>query len=160
MYKPASLRQHLTHASPDLKQNPDKLLVFADQGKIIASGTTSLSFEYHYRLTIIVTDYSGDPDAIMVPLLAWVAVHQTELLNNPDLRQTGIQFDVDFNNHQTMDLSIALDLNERTVVKRCNDGKLQLSHPQEPQITPDFQHPFWKLYKDKNLLAEWVTPNE
>lgn len=160
MYKPASLRQHLANANQDLKQNPDKLLVFADQGKIIASGTTSLSFEYHYRLNIIITDYNGDPDAIMVPLLAWVAIHQTELLNNPDLRQTGMQFEVDFNNHKSIDLSVALDLTERTVVKRLDDGKLQLTHPHEPQITPDFQHPFWKLYQGENLLAEWVTPDE
>jgi len=158
MYKPASLRQHLTNANPDLNQNPDKLLVFADQGNVIASGTNSLSFEYHYRLNIIITDYNGDPDALMVPLLAWVAVNQNELLSNPDLRKTGIRFEVDFNNHETIDLSIALDLTERTIVKQSENGKLQLTHPQEPQTTPEFSHPFWKLYDGENLLAEWVTP--
>jgi hypothetical protein len=158
MYKPASLREHLACANPDLKRNPDKLLVFADHGKVIAGGTNSLSFEYHYRLNIIITDYGGEPDAIMVPLLSWVAVHQVGLLNNPDLRQTGIQFEVDFNNHRTMDLSIALELSERVAVKRFDNGKLQITHPQEPQSAPEFKHPFWKLYKDENLLAEWVVP--
>lgn len=158
MYKPASLRQHLTNANPDLNQNPDKLLVFADQGNVIASGTNSLSFEYHYRLNIIITDYNGDPDAIMVPLLAWVAVNQNELLSNPDLRKTGIRFEVDFNNHETIDLSIALDLTERTIVRQLENSELQLTHPQEPQTTPEFRHPFWRLYTGENLLAEWVTP--
>jgi hypothetical protein len=157
MYKPASLRQHLTHTNPDLKQNPDKLLVFVDQGRAMASGTNSLSFEYHYRLNIIITDYSGEPDAIMVPLLAWVANHQAELLNNPDLRQTGIQFEVDFNNHQSIDLSIVLDLTERTIVKRLDDGNVHFLHPQEPQMSPDFHHPFWKLYDDEQLLPEWAS---
>lgn len=136
MYKPADLRAHLTSANPDLNQNPDKLLVFADQGHAVASGAGSLSFEYQYRLNIIITDYSGDPDAIMVPLIAWVTVNQIELLNNPDLRKTGIRFEVDFNNHESIDLSISLDLTERTIVTQLDDGKLQITHPQESQSPP------------------------
>jgi hypothetical protein len=94
----------------------------------------------------------------MVPLLAWVAVNQNELLSNSDLRKTGIRFEVDFNNHETIDLSIALNLTECTIVKQSENGKLQLTHPQEPQQTPEFSHPFWKLYAGENLLAEWATP--
>jgi hypothetical protein len=108
MYKPKSLRAHLTAVSPELRQNPDKLLVFADSGNTVATGTNSLSFEYRYKLNLIITDYSGEADAIMVPLLAWVALHQRDLLDNAELRKTGIGFDVDFNNHQTIDLSIKL----------------------------------------------------
>lgn len=157
MYKLASLRQHLTKANPDLSKNPDKLLVFVDQGHTVANGSGSLSFEYQYRLNILVTDYNGDPDAIMVPLLAWVAVHQIDLLNNPDLRKTGIRFEVDFNNHESIDLSISLDLSERAIVKQC-DGKLQISHPKEPQVAPTFSDESWALYAGETLLAEWVTP--
>ncbi|PRC90873.1 phage tail protein [Solimicrobium silvestre] len=158
MYKPPNLRQHLTNAIPDLKQNPDKLLIFADQGHTVASGTGSLSFEYQYRLNIIITDFSGDPDAIMVPLLAWITVHQIELLANPDLRKKGIGFEVDFNNHETIDISIALNLTERTIVKQQDGGKLQITHPPEPQTTPAFDDAFWTLYAGDSLLAEWVTP--
>lgn len=61
----------------------------------MAAGTGSLSFEYRYKLNVIITDYIGDPDAIMVPLLAWITVHQHELLGNPDMRKTGIGFEVD-----------------------------------------------------------------
>jgi hypothetical protein len=157
MYKPKSLRAHLTAASADLRTNPDKLLVFADEGNTIAAGTGSLSFEYRYKLNVIITDYSGDPDAIMVPLLAWVSVHQRELLSNPDLRKNGIGFEVDFNNHETIDLSIKLDLTERVAVKNAGAGRLEVRHLAEPQPTPEYADEFWQAYAGDSLLAEWHT---
>ena len=157
MYKPNSLKEHLITANPDLRQNPDKLLIFADQGNVVATGTASLSYEYRYKLNIIITDYSGDPDAIMVPLMAWIALHQNDLLNNAELRRTGIGFDVDFNNHETIDLSLKLDLTERVIVKR-DGGRLNISHPPESQPTPNYSDGFWTLYQGESLLAEWHTP--
>ena len=158
MYKPNSLRAHLTEALSDLKRNPDKLLVFADEGNVVASVSASLSFEYRYKLNIIITDYAGDGDAIMVPLLAWLRVHQVELMENPDLRKTGIRFEIDFNNHETVDISIKLDLTERVVVKHGDNGRLDITHVPEPQMTPPFSADFWTLYGGDTLLAEWHTP--
>ena len=158
MYKPNSLRTHLVSANPDLRQNPENLVVFADEGSIHASGTASLSFEYRYRLNIILIDYCGDSDAIMVPLLAWVAVHQVELLGSDDKRRAGIGFEVDINNHETVDLSIKLDLTERVIVKRGEQGRLDIKHLPEPQPTPEYVDQFWTLYDGAALLAEWHTP--
>ena len=157
MYKPDSLKAHLLAANPDLRQNPEKMLVFADQGNVVATGTGSLSFEYRYTLNLLLIDYSGDPDAIIVPLLAWVTMHQNDLLNNPELRKTGIGFEVDFNNHETIDLSIKLDLTERVIVKR-DGGRLTIRHPPESQTTPVYTDDFWTLYQGESLLAEWHTP--
>lgn len=160
MYKPNSLKAHLIAAIPDLQRDPDKVVVFADEGNLIATGTGSLSFLYQYKLNAIITDYSGDPDAIMVPLLAWVAIHQVGLLGNPEQRKTGIGFEVDFNNHETMDLAITLALTERVIVKPGDAGRLDVRHPAEPQPTPDYADPFWKLYAGGALIAEWHTPGE
>lgn len=159
MYKPNSLRQHLSHANPDLKQNPDKLLIFADMGHIVAVGTGSLSFEYQYKLNIIIIDYAGSEDAIMVPLLAWVSIHQIELLSHHEKRQTGIQFEVDFNNHETIDLSIKLDLTERVIVKKEHEGKLQVTHRPEPQPMLDYADRHWSLHNEDNFIAEWFIPS-
>jgi hypothetical protein len=148
----------LKAAIADLTQNPDKLLVFADEGNTVATGTGSLSFEYRYKLNIIITDYCGDADAVMVALLAWVEVHQRDLLDNADLRKTGIGFDVDFNNHQTIDLSIKLALTERVVVKRGSGGRLDVQHPAEPQLTAVYSDQFWQAYAGDSLIAEWHTP--
>lgn len=158
MNKHDSLRRHLTVANPDLQQNPDKLVMFADEGHVVATGNGSLSFEYRYKLNLILTDFSGNEDAIMVTLLAWIAVHQSDLLNNPDLRKTGISFEVDFNNHETFDLSIKLDLTERIVVAQGEHGRLDIKSRPESQPTPDYVHPFWTLYDGNSLIAEWNTP--
>lgn len=158
MYKPASLRAHLTDANPDLRQNPENLIVFADEGHIVATGTASLSFEYRYRLNIIIIDYSGDSNALMVPMLAWIAVHQIDLVDNDEKRKTGISFEVDINNHETIDLSIKLDLTERVIVKRGDQGRLDVRHLPEPQKTPEYADPFWTLYDGNTLIAEWHTP--
>jgi hypothetical protein len=60
MYKPDSLRAHLTAANPDLKRDPDKLLVFVDEGRLIATGTHSRSFEYAYKINVIITDFGDE----------------------------------------------------------------------------------------------------
>jgi hypothetical protein len=154
MYKPNSLRKHITEANPDLNNNPDKLLVFADEGKVVGTGTESLSFEYNYRLNLIITDYTGDADAIMVPLLAWLQHHQPDLLANPEKRANGIRFSVDFNNHESIDLSLEIDLSERVIVSKVGTG-LQITHAGEAIQTPDFDQIYWELYSGNNLLAQW-----
>lgn len=158
MYKPASLRKHLAAAVPDLKRNPDKLLIFADEGAIVASATGSLSFEYRYKLNVIVTDYKGDSNAIMVPLLAWTAIHQSDLHSNPEKQKTGISFEVDFNSKETVDLSLTIELTERVIVKRQPGGKLEITTLQEPQPTPDYKADFWTLSQGTEVLAQWYTP--
>ena len=45
MNKPDSLRAHLLAAIPELKHNPDRLLIFIDNGKIRCTGAAGLSFE-------------------------------------------------------------------------------------------------------------------
>lgn len=154
MYKPNSLRQHLTTANPDLRRDPDKLLVFADEGRLICTGTASRSFEYAYKLNVIITDFGGDEDAIMVPLLDWIATHQPDILGNEEKRQRGIRFIVDFNNHDSVDISLEIELTERVIVK-AQQGRLDIKHVGEPVLAPDYAHPHWALYKGETLLAEW-----
>jgi hypothetical protein len=155
MYKPNSLRQHLSAASPDLRRDPDKLLVFADEGRLIATGTAARSFEYAYKLNVIITDYGGNEDALMVPLLDWIAHHQPDLLNHPDKRERGIRFLVDFNNHNSVDISLEIELTERVIVRQDN-SKLNIQHASEPLPAPDYSAPYWQLYKGDTLLAEWA----
>ena len=158
MYKPNSLRKHLTAANPDLKRDPDKLLVFADEGRLIATGTQSRSFEYAYKLNVIITDFGGDEDALMVPLLDWLAHHQPDLLNNPDKRDRGIRFIVDFNNHSSVDISLEIELTERVIVQQ-DKSKLTIQHAAEPEPAPNYSADYWQLYKGDTLLAEWTIQN-
>lgn len=158
MYKPDSLKQHLTSAIADLRQNPDKLHLFIDAGNALGTGSASLSFRYEYALNLIITDFVAPFDALFVPLIAWLKVHQGEIFANDELRKKAIRFEVDMNNHESRDISITLLLTEAVAVKTLDAGRLDVVHVREPQMTPAYDHPFWELYDGNTLLAEWATP--
>ena len=120
----------------------------------MATGTGSLSHEYRYRLNIHIEDYAGPIEAITVPVLAWISIHQYELLNNPEKRKTGISFDIDFNNNRTTDILIRLDLTEKSIVTTDRKGRISIRHQEEPQTTPPYTNEFWELYEGDSLLTE------
>lgn len=145
MIKPASLRAAIEAALPGLRNNPDRLLVFIDEGSIRSTSAASLSFEYSYTLQIVVTDYAEHADTIMVPVLAWVAVNQPELLANPERARDGIRFDADLLTHKTMDLSLRIALTERVVVTDNPDGSRSAKHVGEPPLDPHGHVESWTL---------------
>jgi len=158
MNKPTSLRAALVAAPPPLAADPDKLLVFIDAGSLHASYAPGLSYEYAYTLNLVITDYAGDPDAVMVPLLMWVRVNQAELMDNADQRQSGISFEADILDHDSCDLSIKLALTERVIVKDTGGGVLSITHADEPQPEAQLTAGHWQLYLRDQLLAEWDAP--
>lgn len=131
MKKPAALRAHLLSACPALEQNPDRLLVFVEKGHIAATYTPNLSFQYQYELELIVTDFAGGPERIMVPVMQWLTRHQPELLANPATRGQ-IGFESDVLAGDLVDLSLKLTLTERVVIKSGAGGDLVLEFPPEP----------------------------
>lgn len=155
MNKPNSLRAHLLAAVPELHKNPDRLLVFIDNGTIRSTAAHGLSFEYSYTLNVILTDFAGHPDAVAIPLLAWVMVNQHELLANQEKGKTAIAFEADVLDNSKVDLSLKLPLTERVIVKRMDDGTLQVDHPPEPQLDEFFPAGPWQLFGNGELLAEW-----
>lgn len=157
MKKPESLRAHLLAAIPELKRNPDRLLVFVDSGSMRSTAAPGLSFEYSYTLNLILTDFSGSPDAVAVPLFAWVLVNQRELMENLEKGKDAIKFEADILDNSKVDLSITLPLTERVIVKRLDDGKLHVSHPPEPQLDEYLPAGPWQLIADGEVLAEWES---
>ena len=69
MNKPQSLRRALNSAVPYVRDNPDKLHLFVDNGTVVATGAASLSWEYRYTLNVVVVDFSGDQGLLMAPVL-------------------------------------------------------------------------------------------
>ncbi|BBP86001.1 hypothetical protein PHLH8_56430 [Pseudomonas sp. Pc102] len=156
MNKPSSLRNHLIGAVAELKNDPDRVLIFIDSGNVRCTAAPSLSFEYVYELQVILTDFAGHPDAVFLPLLAWLQVNQSELLHNLERSKEAIQFEVDVLANDKVDMSIKLPLTERVVVQRQPDGRYDLSHPEEPQysaqteVDGDIQ-----VFANGELLASW-----
>lgn len=134
MNKPESLRAHLVAAIPELRRNPDRLLVFVEEGTLRSTAAQGLSFEYGYTLTLILTDFAGHPDAVAIPLFAWVLVNQPELMLNLEKGREAIRFQAEILDKGKVDLEVRLPLTERVIVKKQEDGSLQVSHPDEPQL--------------------------
>ncbi|MGO4413277.1 phage tail protein [Cupriavidus sp. KB_39] len=143
MRKPSDLRRAITEAVQDLKRNPDKLHLFVDEGRVVATGANTISFEYQYTLTMILTDFAESADAIMVPVLAWLRENQPELFTNPDKRPDGFRFETDILNHDCVDLQLRLPLTERVVV-RVVDGRHEVTHAPEP-VDPHDDPSGWRL---------------
>lgn len=135
MIKPAALRAALTAALPDLARDPDRLLVFIDAGSVVSTHAEGRSFEYRYTLNLIITDFTGDPDAVMIPLLDWVREHQPELMANWTHHER-ITFEVDVLANDAVDLSIALPLTERVGVHTDAEGGTTIEHYPEPPRWP------------------------
>lgn len=137
MIKPASLRHALAAAILTLKQNPDKLTVFIDQGSIAATGTRSSSFEYRYVLNVLLLDYAGDADDIFIALIDWVRQHQVNLVSNDDERTSGITFEIDMLGNATVDVSIKLQLTESIVVSVDESGVRSVTHVDDSLIADE-----------------------
>lgn len=155
MIKPSNLRAHLTAALPELARDPERLLMFVVQGNVQAAATKALSWQYGYTLRLVFLDWTQHADAVMAPLLAWLKVHQYELLANPDRK--GIRFEVEYLNTQSMDMVIDLDLTER-VLARPRDGvpgALDLHHLDD---TPPLHMPkdeVWTVFIQGEQVAQW-----
>lgn len=156
MNKPNSLRSHLLQHIPELQHDPDRLLTFIENGKIRCTAAAGLSFEYEYQLQLIITDYAGHPDTVMIPLLDWLRTHQHELLANYDSNRDGIQFDAEIMANDLVDLSITLPLSERVIVKPV-EGGLSVNHPPEPQLTDHLPQQQYTLYMDGEPAASWQS---
>ena len=164
MYKPASLRRHLGATVPDLQTNPDKLSILVRQGRTVCAGGAGLSFEYHFTVQIVVLDFAGEPDHIMLPLLVWLRTHQREYFDNLDWREQRLRFEAEYLNNTTIDLTVEIDLTERVAVTvkdpvhHAAPGRYTLDHLGEPAAIESAGHPTqWELYDRDTLVTTWRT---
>lgn len=135
MNKPASLRAALADALPWLKKNPDRLLVFIEEGGLACTSARSMSFEYAYTLKVVVTDFAEHPDTVFVPLLTWVSRNQPEILANPERRED-ITFVAELLDNSKVDMEISIKLTERVVVAALEGGGYTATHVPEPPADP------------------------
>lgn len=159
MLKPNSLRDQITAAVPWFADNPENLTLFINSGRIITTGTGTLSFEYAYTLQIVALGYAGHADALVVPMLEWISRNQPELLDNPDKRDKALRFNAEFLTDITTDIGFEIDLTERVLVRPRAwgpVGAVELHHVGEPPHPVHIDKPeHWSLWMHGELLAEW-----
>ena len=154
MKKPIDLRQHLVEAVPTLAKDPDKLDIFIERGAIASRLGGGLSFEYRYDLVLLFKDYIEHADTLMIPLLAWIAVHQPALLLNPGSIEQTIKFQAELIDHEKADIEITLALTEAVVVVAQPGGGYLATHIPEPALPDLGGEPGWELFVKGLPLAE------
>ncbi len=83
-----------------------------------ADGQSVLRISLQRQYSVL--DYAGDQDAVIVPIIAWIAEHQPELLQRQDSEPFG--FESEWLAQDKQDLSITIDLTERVAVQRVTGG--------------------------------------
>lgn len=115
MLKPKSLQKALNDAVPVLKANPEMMRIFIDSGSIGATLAASLSFENRYTLNVVVTDFTGDLDLLLVPVGAWLRENQPDIMTTEEGKKQGFTYIADINNNESLDVSINLRLTSQSV---------------------------------------------
>jgi hypothetical protein len=131
MEKPDTLRRVLLAHVPQLGADPSKLSLFVDKGRV-AARPGGLSFEYRYTLNIVVQDYAGSIDGLMVPILAWIAEAQPELLEAG--QQEPFRFESELLDADSADVSLWIELTEAVSVQALAEGGFNAVHLPEPRL--------------------------
>lgn len=153
MLKPVSLRKALFKSVPLLRDNPDMLHMFVDGGVINATLAASLSFENRYTLDIVVTDYTGDLNLLIVPVNVWLREHQPDIMTTEEGRKRGFTYVADINSDDSKDVRMSLQLTERTIVKEV-DRRLNVTPLAEPPPPVPGVRPM-DLYVHGELVSKW-----
>lgn len=121
MNKPFTLRTHLLERTPWLNVDPTRLATYVENGHLVAKGGGSpspfLSYEHQYKLTLVVLDFPGDPEEIIVPIYEWLTVNQPDFMHNPEWQKSGFTFEIEVTSKSLYDMTISLMLTERIIGK-------------------------------------------
>lgn len=138
MIKIDSLRASLELALPELRSDPDKLVIFIDRGRIVSRLSPGLAFEYRYEATLWLEGFTGGSDRVMVPLLLWLRTNQPDIFQRFDRDDNAIAFMADIIDSTTADVMIKFELTEGVVATARLDGSgWDIDRTAEPTLAED-----------------------
>ncbi|WP_199098961.1 phage tail protein [Dyella sp. ASV21] len=133
MNKPARLRAAIMAALPDLATNPERLSIFVEKGRLIATGVPGGGWDYAYTATVLIQDFAGDMDDLAGAVIAWLHVEQPDLLLSADERERAIRFQCDLMDNEQADIALEIDLTEAVRANAAGGGYV---HPPAPPSDP------------------------
>ncbi|EPQ5849843.1 TPA: phage tail protein [Klebsiella variicola] len=145
MKKAELMRDALTRNNTWCKANPELFIVWVEKGHIQIEATGEASFMYHYTIQVLVVDFPGQIDDLMLPLLAWAWQQQPDLLLNPDNNRK-VEFDADIINDDVADILFKVPAWERVMVTKDAFGKPKAEHLAESR--PRFNGGEWETVFD------------
>lgn len=163
MKKPYALRDYLVQNIKFLQDNPDKLSMYIESGRYRSTMATGLSMESICPVKMVIQDFSEDPDLVAFLIFQWLRTHQSELMTNLETNKTAVKFELEILDNDKCDLMFELELTERVIIKKQNDGSFKFDYPLEPQYEPAYDSTECQLVDDNGeVLASWqsATPND
>lgn len=158
MYKPDLLRAALTEAFPALADKPEDLQIWIDEGRLAARGVEAgaAAFEYRYRLNVVLLNFAGPEDLVMLVALSFIARHQVELLQDYARNDAAFTFDVEPLDSGAVDLQLQIQLTERVRATPRDGGGLDLESLPEPDpAEPHWTSQHWEVYLDGEKVGAW-----
>lgn len=136
MRKPDQLRAWLLLSVADLVDQPDRLHLWIENGRLRSIPGNTLSYEYRYELIVVVEDFSSPAHNLVVPILAWLSDNQPDLLR--DRSEDGLPINHDILGNSSANIEIKLALKERAIVNQTPAGGWQVEYPPEPAFPESF----------------------
>lgn len=129
MSKAKSLRAALTAAIPELRNEPERLKLWIENGAVRARSTASHGFALQYPLSVLIEAAKTDIAIIALAITRWLRVNQPDLLApNGD----SFQFESDILDVTTADILFTINLTENIAVEPQPDGSWQVTYLTEP----------------------------
>lgn len=138
MKKLSSLKTHLVEQIPGLRNNPDRINVWADEGSVsFAIDDDKKSFAYRFNAIVLLTDISDHLDFVFYPLIDWLRKNERSI--DPEkIKWLSSPLD-----GKKSDIRITLPLTQPVLVDDNGDGTVNTTHPDEP--APDWLKQFGNL---------------
>ena len=131
MEKPALLRAEIEKHLPEIKNNPEKLTLFVQNGRVFGNKHT-LGHEVRYTLALMIDGYTGDTDILNAVILNWARRHQPDLLAPGHVPDNAYRLEDDILDNRSCDLLIELALSERITVTADHSGQVTVRHQKPP----------------------------
>ena len=130
MQKPASLRAALTAAIPEIRDQPDRLVIWVEDGAVRARQTETQGFAFQYPLSVLLRELSTDIAIVALAINRWLRRHQPDLLAGG--AGDSYKFETDVLDNMTADILFTIDLCENVAVEPQPDGSWSIDYLVEP----------------------------
>lgn len=130
MQKPKSLRAALTAAIPEIRDQPDRLAIWVEDGAVRSRQTETHGFAFEYPLSVLLREVSTDIAVIALAINRWLRRHQPSLLAGGS--GDSYKFETDVLDNATADILFTIDLCENVAVTPQQDGSWSVDYLVEP----------------------------
>lgn len=154
MRKIHALRQHLVANFDWLASNPQALSIFVKDGRfgdVLREPGDPLFIGYVYTVRILLVDFAGDLRELSAALWAWLDVHQPDVAQNAQRRES-VRFEVELLDNATADVQIDVPLTESAKFTARPGGGFVVDDVAEPTFEPTFHPGPWGAEMGGDLL--------